>query len=59
MTWEWTRSPTNHVQREGKKRGGAWTESGERSEERGQRSWRQRGVGGGSECLCSPQAGAM
>lgn len=32
---------------------------GERSEERGQRSWRQRGVGGGSECLCSPQAGAM
>lgn len=28
MTWEWTRSPTNHVRREGKKRGGAWTESG-------------------------------
>lgn len=55
-----THQPCAKGMKEKRLPGGAWTESGERSEERGQRSWRQRGVGGGSDYLsCSPQAGAM
>lgn len=55
-----THQPCAKGRKEKRLQGGAWTESGECSEERGQRNWRLRSVGGGSEYLsCSPQAGAM